>query len=119
MFSVGIFSAGPTIAAEAPPAADTNPATPNIVTAFVRLLRFEACFACDMVRPPSDACDSLPSNTVARFRMNTFLSRTSALDPVADDRLKTGTIIALAARFAVGLFFVHSRNSSTTHILSW
>jgi hypothetical protein len=48
--SVGALSAG-LIAAEALPA-DSNPATPNIVTAFVRLVRFEACFARDMVAPP-------------------------------------------------------------------
>ena len=34
---------------DAPSANDNAPATPNTVTAFVRLLRFEACFACDMV----------------------------------------------------------------------
>ena len=49
MFSVGVSPAGPTAASDAPPASDNAPATPNTVTAFARLLRFEACFACDIV----------------------------------------------------------------------
>jgi hypothetical protein len=38
-----------TIAADALPASNNTPAIPNTVTAFNRLLRFEVCFACDMV----------------------------------------------------------------------
>jgi hypothetical protein len=39
-------------APDAPPASDNAPATPNTVTAFARLLRFEARFACDMAKSP-------------------------------------------------------------------
>ena len=49
MFAVRVSPGGPTAAPDAPPASDKAPATPNTVTAFARLLRFEARFACDMV----------------------------------------------------------------------
>ena len=41
---LGIFYSGPTIPLTRRPPADNAPATPNTVTAFVRLLRFEAGF---------------------------------------------------------------------------
>jgi len=47
VFAVRVSPGGPTAAPNAPPASDSAPATPNTVTAFVRL--FEACFACDRV----------------------------------------------------------------------
>ena len=50
MFAVRVSPGGPTAVLDAPPASDNAPATPNTVTAFVRLLRFEACLACDMVK---------------------------------------------------------------------
>jgi hypothetical protein len=49
VFAVRVSPGGPTAAPDAPPASDNAPATPNTVTAFVRLLRFEICFARDMV----------------------------------------------------------------------
>jgi hypothetical protein len=50
VFSVGIFAAGTSVAADAPLASDNdNPAAPNNGTAHARCFRFEACFARDMV----------------------------------------------------------------------
>jgi hypothetical protein len=49
MFSVSVWLGGPTAAPDAPPASDNAPATPNTVTAFVRLFRFELRLLCDMV----------------------------------------------------------------------
>jgi hypothetical protein len=48
VLSVGVSPAAPTAVLDAP-ASDNAPATPNTVTAFARLLRLEACFACDIV----------------------------------------------------------------------
>jgi hypothetical protein len=50
VFSVGIFAAGTSVAADAPLASDNDkPAAPNNGTAHARCFRFEACFARDMV----------------------------------------------------------------------
>jgi hypothetical protein len=68
VFSVGVSPAGPTAASDAPPASDNAPATPNTVTAFARLLRFEACFACDIVETSHiklDGCGPRAKQTVA------------------------------------------------------
>jgi len=49
---VGISTAGPLVAADAPPASDNDkPAAPNTGTAraLLRRFRFEACFECDIV----------------------------------------------------------------------
>jgi hypothetical protein len=58
VFSVGVSPTGPTAASDGPPANDNAPATPNVM-AFARLLRFEVCFACDIVETShikSDGC---------------------------------------------------------------
>ena len=57
MFAVRVSPGGPTAAPDAPPASDNAPATPNAVTAFVRLFRFEFCLPCDMV----EACHFTPA----------------------------------------------------------
>ena len=49
MVSIGISPAALTAALDWPLASDKAPATPNTVTAFARLLRFEACFVCGIV----------------------------------------------------------------------
>ena len=48
MFCVGISPAG-LIEADAPPASDKAPATPNAVTTLLRPLPFEVCFERDIV----------------------------------------------------------------------
>jgi len=57
VFAVRVSPGGPTAAPDAPPASDNAPATPNAVTAFVRLFRFEFCLPCDMV----EACHFTPA----------------------------------------------------------
>jgi len=47
--SIGISPAALTAALDWPLASDKAPATPNTVTAFARLLRFDACFVCGIV----------------------------------------------------------------------
>src|SRR5262245_16835098 len=74
-------------APDAPPASDNAPATPN-VTAFARLLRFEACFACDIVETShikSDGCGPRAKQIVAThprlrspLREGPILRRTTA-----------------------------------------
>ena len=51
MFFTSASPAGLTAAPDAPPASDNAPATPNTVTVFAQLFRFEACLTCDMGRP--------------------------------------------------------------------
>ena len=52
VFSVGLSLAGLTAAPVVPLASDKIPATPNAVTALLRVPRFEACFVRIKVRPP-------------------------------------------------------------------
>jgi len=51
VFCVGI-SPAELIEADAPPASDKAPATPNAVTTLLRPLPFEVCFERDIVAPP-------------------------------------------------------------------
>jgi hypothetical protein len=67
VFSVGVSPTGPTAASDGPPANDNAPATPNVM-AFARLLRFEVCFACDIVETShikSDGCGPRAKQIVA------------------------------------------------------
>jgi hypothetical protein len=75
VFSVGIFAAGTSVAADAPLASDNdNPAAPNNGTAHARCFRFEACFACDMV----ESSHVLPIDCMSgRYRTLVHTDRTS------------------------------------------
>jgi hypothetical protein len=68
VFFTSASPAGLTAAPEAPPTSDNAPATPNTVTVFVRLFRFEACLTCDMgmpsIHPASQYDKPTPSETV-------------------------------------------------------
>jgi hypothetical protein len=52
VFAIRVSPCAATADADPLPASDKAPATPNTVTAFARLLRFEARFACDIVDLP-------------------------------------------------------------------
>ena len=72
MFAVRVSLGGPTAAPDAPPASDNAPATPNIVTAFVRPFRFEFRLPCDMVEAShfTPAPSSISTVPLVAYRFN-------------------------------------------------
>jgi hypothetical protein len=68
VFAVRVSPGGPTAAPDAPPASDNAPATPNIVKAFVRPLRFE--FLRFEFRLPRDMVEV--SHLTPRFNMQLY-----------------------------------------------